>query len=137
MLSKAELIKRCVHYFDNKNVKVMFATEDGNFFHESGQHFAQSHARSNNYSEVIRITRADLKEKSKEEKPKNPKVKAKNEAPKDTGDKSTANDKPGPSENSLSFDELKAVAKKVKIKGWAIMKEETLKRKIAEANGTS
>ena len=121
MLSKAELIERCRHYFDNKDVNVMYATVDGNIFYESGMHFAQSHARSNNFSEVIKITRADLKPESK-------KVESKKVSEPET---------PKPSENGLDLDALKAEGRKLKIKGFAIMKAETLKRKIDEANGSS
>ena len=139
MLSKSELIKRCRHYFDNKNVNVMYATEDGHFFHEGGQHFAQSYARSNNFSEVIKITRADLKEKPEEIKPQEdkPEVNQETESPKDNDETNLDNDKTESSENGLDLEALKAEGKKLKIKGFAVMKAETLKRKIEEANGAA
>lgn len=66
MFNKTQLIERAKHYFDNKKVKVMYATPDGNFFHENAKSYADSHARSNEL-EVIAITREDLAEPKKAE----------------------------------------------------------------------
>jgi len=119
MFTKAQLIERGRHYFDSKDVNKMYATSDGNFFHESSKNYADSHAKGLK-TQVIEITRGDLKEKPKEEK-------VKVETPEES------NSVPSPSE----LDELRSEAKKLKIKGWAIMKEETLRKKIAETNGTT
>lgn len=43
MAERAELIENGRHYFDNKEINIMYATSDGNFFYE--QHFASSHAK--------------------------------------------------------------------------------------------
>lgn len=112
MFTKAQLIERGSHYFDDPKISKMYATTDGNFFHESSKNYADSHAKGLK-TEVIEITRGDLKSKA---------------AP-------SVNPPTEHSENG--FEELKAEAKKLGIKGWAIMKEKTLKKKIAEANGTS
>lgn len=126
MFNKAELVERGRHYFDDPKINKMYATTDGNFFYEHDKTFADSQSKVLKTS-VIEITRGDLTEK--EEKPKvvTPPV--------DPVGNSPTNDKPESSENDLSFDELKVEAKKLKIKGWGIMKEETLRKKIAEANG--
>ena len=116
MFNKAQLIERGSHYFDDPKISKMYATTDGNFFHDNAKNYADSHAKGLK-TDVIEITRGDLKSKPA------PSVKPPAK----------------PSENNVpsSFEELKAEAKKLNIKGWAIMKEETLKRKIEEANGTS
>lgn len=113
MFNKAQLVERGRHYFDDSKISKMYATSDGNFFYEQDKNYADSHAKGLKTS-VVEITRGDLKEKPKSEP------------------------KPDPSANSVpsEFDELKKEAKKLKIKGWGIMKEETLKKKIAEADGT-
>ena len=117
MFNKAQLVERGRHYFDDSKISKMYATTDGNFFYEHDKNHADNHAKSLK-TQVIEITRGDLKEKPKAE-PNKPV-----EPPKDGNSV--------PSE----FDELKKEAKKLKIKGWGIMKEETLKKKIEEANGT-
>lgn len=66
-MTKQELIKRGAHYFENKNVKVMYATEDGNFFHEDALNYADSHAKTKNI-ERFKITRADLPKKKTDKK---------------------------------------------------------------------
>ena len=120
MFNKAELAERGRHYFDDSKIKKMYATTDGNFFYEHDKSFADSQSKVLKTS-VIEITRGDLASKTSKEKPKSAKVEPTVE----------------PSENGLSFDELKVEAKKLKIKGWGIMKEETLRNKISEANGTT
>ncbi len=125
MFTKAQLIERGRHYFDSKDVNKMYATSDGNFFYEDSKSYADSHSKSLK-TPVIEITRGDLKDKPKEKAEKTVK------AP-----KIESSEKLSESLSENSFDELKAEAKKLKIKGWAIMKEETLKIKIAEANGTT
>lgn len=108
MFTKAQLVERSKYYFDNKAVNKMYATPDGNFFYENSKTYADSHAKTIKL-EVIEITRADLNEKPKQ------------------------NSVPEPSE----LDELRKEAKKLKIRGYVLMKVETLKKKIAEANGTT
>lgn len=129
MFNKAQLIERGRHYFDDSKIDKMYATPDGNFFYESNKSFADSHAKTKKI-EVITITRSDLIE----EKPK-----SKREAPKDNdAKKNDLKDSPSPespksTDNSLDLDALKAEGKKLKIKGFAIMKAETLKKKIEDA----
>ena len=103
MFTKAELIEKGKHYFDDKNVNVMFATSDGNFFYEASKTYADSHAKTKNI-ELFEIKRADLKAK---EQPK-------------TG-------------NDDELAELRKEAKELKIKGSHLMGLEKLKAKIAEA----
>ena len=122
MFNKAELAERGRHYFDDSKIKKMYATTDGNFFYEHDKSLADSQSKVLKTS-VIEITRGDLVSKQYKEKSKE----AKAEATSDSTDNGSVS----------SFDELKAEAKALKIKGWAIMKEKTLKKKIAEANGTS
>lgn len=120
MFNKAQLVERGRHYFDDSKISKMYATTDGNFFYENDKNYADSHARGLK-TQVIEITKADLG-----------KVKPK------ASSESEKIETPDPSDNgSVSFDELKAEAKKLNIKGWAIMKEKTLIKKIAEANGTA
>ena len=106
MFTKAELIEKGRHYFDNKEVNKMLATPDGNFFYENSKNYADSHAKSKKDPEfqVIEITRADLKAK---EQPK-------------TG-------------NDDELVELRKEAKELKIKGYHMMGLEKLKKKIAES----
>lgn len=66
-MTKKELVKIGAHYFDNKDVKVMYATEDGNFFYEKSKSFGDSHAKTKNI-ELFTITRADLSKKKEEVK---------------------------------------------------------------------
>lgn len=66
-MTKQELIKRGAHYFDNKDVKVMYATADGNFFYEKSKSFGDSHAKTKNI-ELFTITRADLSKKKEDKK---------------------------------------------------------------------
>lgn len=110
MFTKAQLIEKGRHYFDKKDVNKMYATPDGNFFYESSKTYADSHAKTVKL-EVIEITRTDLNVKS---------------------EKVQSNSVPKPSE----LDELRKEGKKLKIKGYILMKAETLKKKIAE-HGTS
>ena len=63
MFSNKELIDRSRQYFEDKEVQVMHAVTDGNFFHASFETDARSHAQSNKL-EVITITREDLKDKA-------------------------------------------------------------------------
>jgi len=121
MFNKTQLAERGKHYFNDSKVSKMYATTDGNFFHESSKNYADSHAKGLK-TQVIEITRGDLKEKPKKEE--------KSKAPK-------------PSDNSvdsgskLSIEDLRAEGKKLKIPKYWIIKEETLIKKIAEANGTA
>lgn len=118
MFDKAQLIERGRHYFDDSKTDKMYATTDGNFFYEQDKSYADSHAKGLKTS-VIEITRGDLAEKKAAPKvePKTP----------DPSIKSTDNG------SGSSLDVLRAEAKKLKIKGWAIMKEGTLKKKIEDA----
>jgi len=124
MFNKAQLVERGRHYFDDPKISKMYATSDSNFFYEHDKNYADSHAKGLK-TPVVEITRGDMAEKKAKEKPKSENIKVEV--------------KPDPSENSIpsEFDELKAEAKKLKIKGYGIMKEETLRKKIAEANGTT
>lgn len=115
MQTKTQLIEIGRHYFEDKSIKLMYATSDGNFFYEASKTYAANHARTLK-TEVIIITRADLAE---------PKEKPKAEESKET--KTDSDELAG----------LRKEAKKLKIKGFGIMKAETLKRKIAEINGTT
>lgn len=128
MFNKAELAERGRHYFDDKKINKMYATTDGNFFYEHDKNFADSQSKVLKTS-VIEITRGDLTEK--EEKPKvvTPPV--------DPVGNSPTNDKPESSENGLSIEELRAEGKRLKIPKYWIIKEETLRKKIAEANGST
>lgn len=128
MFTKAQLVERGSHYFDDPKISKMYATTDGNFFYEQDKTFADSQSKVLK-TDVIEITRGDLKEKPKNKAPK--------EKPEPEVSKKVETDKIEPSENGLDLDALKNEAKKLKIKGWAIMKAETLKRKIDEANGTA
>lgn len=109
MFTKAQLIEKGRHYFDNKEINIMYATIDGNFFYESSKTYADSHGKTIK-SEPIKITRADLNIKSEKVK---------------------SNSVPENSEPS-ELDQLRKEAKKLKIRGYVLMKEETLKKKIAE-----
>ena len=62
--SKKELIGKGAHYFKDKKVKMMYATSDGNFFHESSKNYADAHAKSNKGMEVFEITAKDCGSKS-------------------------------------------------------------------------
>lgn len=103
MNTKAQLIEKAGHYFKDEKVKLMYVTPDGNFFYESGKNYADSHAKTKKL-ELFTITRADLKEKTEE------KIE----------------------ENKDELIELRKIAKKLKIKGYGIMKLEKLKEKIQE-----
>ena len=122
MFNKAQLIERGRHYFDDSKISKMYATTDSNFFYERDKNHADNHAKSLK-TQVIEITRGDLA--VKEEKPKKEKKEVKPEV-----DLS-------PSENGLSIEELRAEGKRLKIPKYWIIKEETLRKKIEEANGTS
>ena len=103
MFTKAQLIEKGRHYFDDKSVNVMFATSDANFFYEASKSYADSHSKTRNI-ELFEIKRADLKAK---EEPK------------------TGND------DELAG--LKKEAKELKIRGYHMMGLEKLKEKIAES----
>ena len=128
MFNKAQLAERGRHYFDDQKINKMYATTDGNFFYERDKSYADSHAKGLKTS-VIEITRGDLA--SKEVKPKvvTPPVEPVNNSP--------TNDKPESSENGLSIEELRAEGKRLKIPKYWVIKEKTLKKKIAEANGST
>ena len=106
MFTKAQLIEKGKHYFDDKGVNVMFATSDGNFFYEASKSYGDSHAKTRNI-ELFEIKRADLGKAKEKEQPK--------------------------TEEVDELKELRKEGKKLKIKGFAIMKADTLKDKIAEA----
>ena len=61
-MTKQELIKRAIPYFEKADINVMLATEDGNFFYKEDRHFAFGHVSGTNMK-VITITREDLEEK--------------------------------------------------------------------------
>ncbi len=61
-LTKEQLTEKGAYYFENKEVQVMFATPDGQFFHANARQYADGHAASIN-EEVITIERSDLKSK--------------------------------------------------------------------------
>lgn len=65
MFNKAQLIERGKGYFDNKDVKAMHATSDGQFFHETFKEDAEAHAHSTK-GEVFEITRDDVEGSVKE-----------------------------------------------------------------------
>ena len=113
MDTKAQLIEKAEHYFKDEKVKLMYATSDGNFFYELGKNYADSHAKTKKL-ELFTIIRADLVEAK-------PKAKSK-EVKKEKPETDEANE----------LIELRKEAKKLKIRGFGIMKAETLKRKIAE-----
>lgn len=75
MYTKAELIEKGRHYFEDKNISIMLATTDGNFFYEASKNYADSHAKTNKI-EVVTITRAEAmakkEETSTEDKPNEP-----------------------------------------------------------------
>ena len=126
MFNKAQLVERGRHYFDDSKISKMYATTDSNFFYERDKNHADNHAKSLK-TQVIEITRGDLA--VKEEKPKTEKKEKRKEV-KSEVDLS-------PSENGLSIEELRAEGKRLKIPKYWIIKEETLRKKIEEANGTS
>ena len=103
MFTKAQLIEKGRHYFDDKSVNVMFATSDANFFYEASKTYADSHAKTKNI-ELFEIKRADLKSKPVEKE-----------------------------ENDDELAELRKEAKGLKIRGSHLMGIEKLKAKIAEA----
>ena len=80
----------------------MFATSDANFFYEASKTYADSHAKTKNI-ELFEIKRADLK---------------------------AGKDAKQPDVDGL--EELKKEAQELKIKGFALMKYDTLKAKVAE-----
>ena len=129
MFTKAELIEKGRHYFDNKEVNKMHATPDGNFFYENSKNYADSHAKSKKDPDfqVIEITRADLdKGKSKTKAKKAPASEA-------TADKPTEKEEEKKEESQTDIDELRKEAKGLKIKGYHMMGLEKLKKKIAES----
>lgn len=120
MFNKAQLAERGRHYFDDSKIRKMYATTDGNFFYEHDKSYADSQAKDLK-TQVIEITRGDLVEK-----------KAKPEE-----DKAPLESTVAPTDNGLSIEELRAEGKRLKIPKYWIIKEETLRKKIAEANGTT
>lgn len=123
MFNKAQLAERGRHYFDDQKINKMYATTDGNFFYERDKSYADSHAKGLKTS-VIEITRGDLIEKEENPKEENPKTEEKKvEAPVES--------------NDLSIEELRAEGKRLKIPKYWVIKEKTLKKKIAEANGST
>ena len=67
MFTKEQLIEKGKHYFKDKNVSVMLATSDGNFFYEVSKTYADSHAKTKKI-EVITITREEVEAKSGKKK---------------------------------------------------------------------
>ena len=119
MFSRAELIEKGKHYFDNKEVNKMLATPDGNFFYENSKNYADSHAKSKKDPDfqVIEITRADLNKGESKIKAKKSPASAEKSEPKEV-------------------DELAGLRKKAKglnIRSSHMMGIEKLKAKIAEA----
>ena len=103
MFTKAQLIEKGRHYFDDKSVNVMFVTSDANFFYEASKSYADSHSKSRNI-ELFEIKRVDLKAKEQPETGK---------------------------QDELA--ELRKEAKGLKIRGYHMMGIEKLKKKIAES----
>ena len=103
MFTKTELIEQGKHYFNDKSVNVMFATSDGNFFYEASKSYGYSHAKTRSI-QLFEIKRDDLS-KTKE-----------------------ANT----TEDVEELTDLKKEAKELKIKGFALMKYDTLKAKVEE-----
>ena len=63
-----ELRKRSQVYFEkDATLQKMIVTEDGNFFYPNGDHYAFSHARTNNI-QAITITKEDAYRKAEEPK---------------------------------------------------------------------
>ena len=61
MKTRKELVELSKQYFKNPEVNVMYATRDGNFFHESHSNYASSHAKSNpDLGAPEKITRAEF-----------------------------------------------------------------------------
>ena len=104
MFTKAQLIEKGKHYFDEKSVNVMFATSDGNFFYEASKTYADSHSKTRNI-ELFEIKRADLKSKPVEKEE---------------------------TENDDELSGLRKEAKGLKIKGSHMMGIDKLKKRIAE-----
>lgn len=123
MFNKAQLAERGKHYFEDSKISKMYATTDGNFFYEQDKNFADSQAKVLKTS-VVEITRGDLKE---EKKPKPPKPSANSV---DSNDSANSDSKP-------TIEDLRAEGKKLKIPQYWVLKEATLIKKIAEANGTA
>ena len=109
MFTKTQLIEKGKHYFDDKSVNVMFATSDGNFFYEASKSYGDSHAKTKNI-ELFEIKRSDLGKAKEVDK---------------TEDVNET-------EDADELTELKKEAKGLKIKGFALMKHDTLKAKVAE-----
>ncbi len=82
MFSKAQLIEKGKHYFDDKSINVMFATSDGNFFYEASKSYADSHSKTKKI-ELFEIKRADLKVKAEVPAEKEDVEKQPEEAPKE------------------------------------------------------
>ena len=123
MFNKAQLIERGSHYFDDPKISKMYATTYGNFFHDNAKNYADSHAKGLK-THVIEITRGEMIEKEENPKEENPKTEEKKvEAPVES--------------NDLSIEELRAEGKRLKIPKYWVIKEKTLKKKIAEANGST
>lgn len=121
MFTKAELIEKGRHYFEDKNIKVMLATTDGNFFYEASKNYADSHAKTKKI-EVVTITRVEAF--AKKEAPV--------EATKDKPDEKEEVKKDKP-----KVDELAALRKEVKklgVKGSHLMGKKRLKEEIELKN---
>ncbi|HDZ13346.1 hypothetical protein LCGC14_1178730 [marine sediment metagenome] len=114
MHTKAQLIEIGRHYFDDKNVNVMFATPDGNFFYENCKSYADSHAKSRKI-ELFEIKREDLAE----------------EAPAEKEEVKGGEPKTGETDDLA---ELRKEAKKLKIKGSHLMGEKRLIEEIELKN---
>lgn len=65
-MTKQELIKNAIPYFEKASINVMHATEDGNFFHKHDRHYAFGHVSGTNM-QVFTITREDLEDKPKKD----------------------------------------------------------------------
>ncbi len=126
MFNKTQLAERGKHYFDDSKISKMYATTDGNFFYEKDKNYADSHAKGLKTS-VIEITRGDLADKKATKKEEKPKV-VKSEPSNNSVDIVS-------SDSKLSIEDLRAEGKRLKIPKYWIIKEETLKKKIKEANG--
>jgi hypothetical protein len=61
--TKEELLAKAAHYFA-QGVKVMWATEDGNFFYDEHKHHAKNHA-STSITHLHKLTKEDFDNLSK------------------------------------------------------------------------
>lgn len=58
-MTKEELVEKGAHYFDNKDVDLMYATTDGHWFHSHAKRAAMNHIGGKDL-DVIDITREDV-----------------------------------------------------------------------------